>query len=104
MLKFLRFYSNQSKRNIQGRLNNRIPFNISYGKLVITGFVSAGIEYTRKSSSDLTFRMNHLFLSIMHGIQKNLPNMLFAFYIRHEKNMGSNIISAVDRVDFGDYP
>ena len=70
-------YSNAPKRNIQGRLNGRISSNIVDGNLVITGFLSAGIEYMYKSSSDLTLLTNHLFLFIMHGMPKHLPNMLF---------------------------
>ena len=61
----------------------------------------------RKSSSDLTFRTNHLFLSIMCGITKRLQNILFAFSTRHglcAGDIGYKIIPAVYRVDFGDAP
>ena len=105
MLQLLWLYFNVLKRNIQGRLNSRRSPKIADGNFVITRFVSAGIDYMHKSSSDLTFRTNHLLLSIINIMQKRLPNMLFAFSIRHGSragNMGSKIISAVDRADFGD--
>ena len=61
----------------------------------------------RKSLSDLTFCMNHLFLSILNGMPKRMPKMIFTFSIRHGScagNMGSKIISAVDTVAFGGDP
>ena len=105
MLQFLWWSYNVPKRNIQGRLNGRISSNIAYGKLVITGFVSVGIEYIHKSSSYFTLRMNQLFLFIMHVIPKRLPKMIFVYSIMHGSrsgNMGSKIIPAVDIVAFGD--
>ena len=107
MLQFLWLSYNVYKLNLQGRLNSRRSSIISYRKLVINGFVSAVIDYMCKSSSDLTFRMNHLFLSILHEISKGLPKMLFSISIMHDSftgNMGSKIISAVDIVTFGDAP
>ena len=85
-------------------MNGRISSNIAEGKIVITGCVFAGIEYMHK---ELKFRMNRLFLSILHGMPKRLPKMLFVFSIMHGSragNMGSETISAVDIVAFGDAP
>ena len=107
MLQFLWLHSIVSKRNLQDILNGRILSNIADGDLVVNGLVSAGIYYMRKSSSDLTFCMNHLFLFIMHRMTKSVPNMIFACFIRHgycAGNMGSGIIYSVGRVDFGDDP
>ena len=61
----------------------------------------------QKISPSLNFCMNHLFVSIIHGMPKRLPNIIFAFSIRHVSragNMGSKIITSVNRVDFGDDP
>ena len=107
MLQFLLLYSKVSKKNIQGTLNGRISPNIIYGKLVITRFVSAGIKYMRKRSSELNFRINYLCLSFLHRLSKRLPKMLFELFIRHGSRAGniwSKIISAADKVYFGDAP
>ena len=107
MLQSLWLSSNVSKLNLQGRLKGRRPSNIADRNLVITRFVSSGIDYMRNSSSELTFRMNHMFLSIIQRMKKHLPKMLLACSIRHgsrAENMVSKIISAMDRVDFGDAP
>ena len=107
MLQFLCLSSNVSKLNIQGRLNRRISSNISDGELVITSFVSTGIQSTCKSLSELNFCMNHLILSNRHIIRKRLPKMLFTFSIMHGSragNMRSKKISKVYIFDFGDAP
>ena len=61
----------------------------------------------RKILSDLTLLMKHLFVFTLRGMLKRLPNMIFAFSIRHGSragNMGYKIISSVNRFAFGDAP
>ena len=107
MLQLLWLHSIVSKRNLQDILNGRILSNIADGDLVVNGLVSSGIYYMRKSSSDLTFCMNHLFLVIMHRMTKSVPNMIFACFIKHgycAGNMESKIIFTIDGITFGDAP